>query len=354
MGPVSEVEKSGQDDVLESNEEAAASDVLGAGEDMGRQESAMIAAGPNNRNRWPNCLVPYQIDSKLPRQNRIHDAMKHWTQKTGIKFTVRTTQSDYLYFNDKGGCWSYIGRRGGKQDVSIAGGCSTGNTIHEIGHAIGLYHEQSRRDRNSHVKINYQNIQSGRQNNFNQYLSGAGMDVGPYDYCSIMHYPAKAFSKNGLPTIEPLRTVSGCTLGQRSGLSAKDVAAVKKIYKCISDRCTPLKKRALKYKRLYQLTRKRKYLCYYYYYVACYYRCKYRATKQRKYKCAYYQYLSKYYCCLNAVRPNRRYKYLCGRYNTFYRQCRRLKMVKLYPLPPLIKLVPTKIIPKLTRLGRDF
>lgn len=356
LGSVSEVEKSGQEANLESNEQAAASDVL-AGENIDRQEAAIITAGVNNRYRWPNCLVPYKIDPNLPNKNRITDAISHWTTKTGIRFVQRTTQADYLYFSDKGGCWSYIGRRGGKQDVSIAGGCSTGNTIHEIGHALGLYHEQSRRDRNTFVKINYQNIRPGREGNFNQYLSGAGMDIGTYDYCSIMHYPAFAFSKNNLPTIQALRPVSGCTMGQRSGLSPKDIAAMRQVYKCLVDPCVRLWKRALRYKAYYRRTRNRKYLCYYYYYLACYYRCKYKATRQKKYKCAYYLYLSRYYCCMYAVTRSRRHLTLCRRYRSIYRRCKTSRYVGLYRLPALIKIVQPRVIRTVNPINpivRDF
>lgn len=184
------------------------------------------------RFRWPRCLVPYTIDPNLPNKDRVTKAIAHWHQKTRIRFVQRTTKNasrypNYVNFRPANGCWSYVGMRGGKQDIGLARGCGTGSTIHEMGHAVGLWHEQSREDRNSHVRINYQNITPGREHNFNQHITD-GDDYGRYDYGSLMHYGAYAFSRNGQPTIVPLR--SGVTLGQRNGLSNGDVAAVRAMY----------------------------------------------------------------------------------------------------------------------------
>lgn len=117
--------------------------------------------------------------------------------------------------------------QGGKQDIGLATGCGFGATVHEIGHAWGLWHEQSREDRDSKVQILWQNIEAGKEHNFNQHITD-GDDVGSYDYGSIMHYGRCAFSKNGQPTIESIPP--GKTLGQRNGLSPLDIAAVQSIY----------------------------------------------------------------------------------------------------------------------------
>jgi hypothetical protein len=45
---------------------------------------------------------------------------------------------------------------------------------------------------------------AGRQNNFDKAKKGVAEGQGvDYDYRSVMHYTAGAFSKNGRPTIEP-------------------------------------------------------------------------------------------------------------------------------------------------------
>ena len=48
-----------------------------------------------------------------------------------------------------------------------------------------------------------------------------------YDYASIMHYGATAFSKNGRPTISPKS--SGARIGARV-MSRKDLDRIAKLY----------------------------------------------------------------------------------------------------------------------------
>ena len=198
--------------------------------------------------RWPNCTVPYVIAAGLPNPQRVTDAIAHWEANTSLRFKVRTTEADYVEFFAGSGCWSYVGRQGGKQQLSLGSGCSVGNAIHEIGHAVGLWHEQSREDRDAFVSVQWANISSGMEHNFNQHISD-GDDLGAYDYGSIMHYPRTAFSKNGQDTLVP--TDPNAQIGQRNGLSAGDVNAVRSMYptcgrivnvKKILDDRPPLKK----------------------------------------------------------------------------------------------------------------
>ena len=182
--------------------------------------------------RWPGALMPYEIDPSLPNKQRVTTAINEWKAKVGVNFVERTAANASQYpnyvrvFRDNG-CYSSVGMRGGRQDISLADGCGIGAAIHEFGHAWGVWHEQSREDRNSYVTINWANIENSKTHNFNQHISD-GDDLGSYDYGSIMHYGKYAFSKNGLPTIEPKQ--AGKQIGQRTGLSAGDVAAIQSIY----------------------------------------------------------------------------------------------------------------------------
>lgn len=202
-----------------------------AGDDAGGDVAHGVGI-TGSQYRWPGGLMPYEIDPALPNKNRVTDAIAHWTQNTSMRFVARTganagSYPNYVRFRPATGCWSQVGMRGGRQDIGLASGCGTGSTIHEIGHAFGLWHEQSREDRDRFVKINWQNIEAGKEHNFNQHIAD-GDDIGGYDYRSIMHYPTWAFSKNGQPTIETIPP--GTSIGQRSELSAGDIAAIHAMY----------------------------------------------------------------------------------------------------------------------------
>lgn len=185
---------------------------------------------------WPGGIIYYSIPAGLASAGIISSAIAHVNASTNICLVLRTTQSNYLVFQDTDyACWSYVGQIGGAQAINVHSACGFGAAVHEICHAAGMWHEQSRNDRDSYVTVNTANIQSGYGSNFDKYGSW-GTESGAYDYGSIMHYGALAFSSNGLPTISVKSppAAAGTSIGQRGGLSGGDVAALNTIYPTVA------------------------------------------------------------------------------------------------------------------------
>jgi astacin len=87
--------------------------------------------------------------------------MQEYSASTCIEWSPRTTaDKDYVYILPDRGCYSMVGRTGGRQVLSLGNGCiQKGIIIHEMMHAVGFFHEQSRTDRDNFVTIMWSNIQ---------------------------------------------------------------------------------------------------------------------------------------------------------------------------------------------------
>ena len=132
---------------------------------------------------------------------RIIEALRYWEAHTNVRFYNATEQptSDpdygfdypYVYFcnTDDGTNHSSIGRIGGKQDLCLTLDCMSGNVMHEIGHALGLLHEQTRYDRDNYIIVNIDNVEPERRNNFIKRTSDYYC-IGDLDFESIMMYPS--------------------------------------------------------------------------------------------------------------------------------------------------------------------
>jgi hypothetical protein len=195
-----------------------------------------IGLPPSSTFLWTNGVVPFVVDENLPDADRVTQAINHIGTNTGIRFVARTNQPNWIRFvrnPDAGWSSSAVGMRGGEQLIRLSDAASMGTTVHECLHALGMLHEQSRCDRDQFVTINYQNIQEGFESNFDRFCDGY-RDYFEYDYRSIMHYHATAFSRNGQPTIVPAQ--SGVTIGQRDGMSVLDRLTIAEMYSRFSGR----------------------------------------------------------------------------------------------------------------------
>ena len=138
-------------------------------------------------------------------------------------------------------CYSHVGRIGGRQEVSMSSEClSVGHAAHEIGHAIGLWHEHSRSDRGQFIDILFDNILDTKEQNFGINIK-ISTDI-KYDIGSLMHYGPYSFAKpqqgRDLPTVRVRENApwESCDdpaeMGQRKEISNKDSLRVQLLYNC--------------------------------------------------------------------------------------------------------------------------
>lgn len=191
--------------------------------------------------KWSNAKIPYTVSKQYNTfgRDRIAEALEEYRTKTCVEFRPKTdADTDYVHILPDDGCYSLVGKVGGKQPVSLGDGCmSKGIIIHELMHAVGFFHEQSRADRDDYVNILWENIEIGLQDQFDKYSLNMIDYLGAkYDYSSVMHYGPSAFSKNGKPTIEPKQR--GVSIGQRIDFSPTDLYKINRLYSC-PNRQTP-------------------------------------------------------------------------------------------------------------------
>uniref|UniRef100_A0A668W363 Metalloendopeptidase n=1 Tax=Oreochromis aureus TaxID=47969 RepID=A0A668W363_OREAU len=215
----------------ESSKNESAETLKEFNQDMPVQEGDILI--PENRNAvqtlWPDATIPYIItDELVSRGAEIKAAFKMISDVACIRFKKRDTESNYLNLVTGNGCASFVGCQGGAQQLFFASMCTVGNLCHELLHALGLYHEHTREDRDKYVTVNWQNIVAGKENNFK--VKHGNTQNLPYDLTSIMHYGRDFFSTNGNPTVLPKQ--SGVEIGQRTHLSQLDIERLNKLYRC--------------------------------------------------------------------------------------------------------------------------
>ncbi|XP_027983744.2 meprin A subunit alpha [Eptesicus fuscus] len=189
---------------------------------------------PNARWKFP---IPYILadNLELNAKGAILYAFEMFRLKSCVDFKPYEGESSYIIFQQFDGCWSEVGDQHVGQNLSIGQGCDYKAIIqHEILHALGFYHEQSRTDRDDYVKIWWDEIIPGYQHNFNTYDDSFITDLNtPYDYESLMHYAPFSFNKNeSVPTITAKIPEFNSIIGQRLDFSAIDLERLNRMYNC--------------------------------------------------------------------------------------------------------------------------
>ncbi|KAM3624928.1 uncharacterized protein V6R79_003881 [Siganus canaliculatus] len=178
--------------------------------------------------------IPYTISAEFQtwERQKIEYALQEFHGHTCLRFVPRYSEYDYISIENQAGCFSSLGRQGGMQVLSInRQGCMYHGIIqHEINHALGFQHEQTRSDRDNYVRINWENIDPNMAYNF--YKQDTNNLNTPYDYSSIMHYGKTAFSvQYGRDSITPIPDPN-VMIGQRQAMSFWDIVRINLLYSC--------------------------------------------------------------------------------------------------------------------------
>lgn len=209
---------------------------------------------------WSAGFVPYEFDANVtaPNQTAMRNAMNRWQNIANVRFQQcagNACSADYVHIQNSTGNNSAIGRQGGRQIINIFDWGNEFIMDHELAHAVGFVHEQTRPDRDAFVRINSANIckvgdpacmggfcfdNAGNRidcdGQFN--IDPSATRYGPYDFDSVMQYSRKAFSRNGNDTITVLAPYSDTwqtAIGQRDHLSSMDQVMMRALYRPSGD-----------------------------------------------------------------------------------------------------------------------
>ncbi|KAM3876217.1 LOW QUALITY PROTEIN: meprin A subunit beta-like [Diretmus argenteus] len=220
-------------DIFSINEEAGLDLLEG---DIEMDELNVRNSIIGDKYRWPR-TVPYYLEDSLEMNAKgvILKAFDQYRLKTCINFTRWTREENYISVYKGSGCKSPVGNlREGRQRLSIGEDCDHLGTVeHELLHALGFWHEQSRADRDDYVNIMWDRVEAGNEGNFNKYSDTVSSALNvPYDYGSVMHYSKTAFSNGSEPTIVTKIPQFMDVIGQRMELSDSDVLKLNRLYNC--------------------------------------------------------------------------------------------------------------------------
>lgn len=188
---------------------------------------------PKESQLWPNSEIPYYVHVSGTLKAEVEKAIEEFNSQTNIVFVPYNGQKDYIVFTEgKENCLSYLGKIGGQQPIYLSPKCGKNEITHEIMHALGFVHEQSRSDREKFVEVHFQNIKKEFHAQYDvipshlvDYYNGSDF---LFDYNSVMMYSDSAFALQ--PDLKTMSSRTSEVIEPSRGLSKSDISRVNRLY----------------------------------------------------------------------------------------------------------------------------
>jgi hypothetical protein len=163
-------------------------------------------------NRWPNGNVWYIFSGGTAAQRGdVLAAMRAWAAVTKLKFIDVSGYGSgigthvRITFNPNQGNAAAVGYQGVIGQYCNLGNRGVGVAVHELGHTIGMNHEQIRSDRDRYIRVNFNNITPNWKSQYIKLTNGSDALVNAartgFDYKSIMLYPSFTYSSGSNPIV---------------------------------------------------------------------------------------------------------------------------------------------------------
>ena len=206
--------------------------------------AASVGVHPSLQRTWLMVRYEYAPDLTPDRRQIAYKAILHWEKNTNVRFLNANNikekshprWGDYpcVIFTNSNKNNSYVGMSGGRQVINLRSYQHVSAAIHEIGHAIGLYHEHCANNRDRYININYSNIKPSARHNFDipNRTTGIHPMSDGIDFNSIMLYGSYTSDTNIVyDTNKPMMTKKdGSTWNRSEVLSKFDKMWANKFY----------------------------------------------------------------------------------------------------------------------------
>lgn len=155
--------------------------------------------------------------------------MAYISSMTCVTFQESSSATNRIKFLNTGGCASYIGMKGGEQEIWFGDGCEIfGTAVHEIMHTLGVFHTHSRYDRNDYLSVDLTGVPDNMVTNLAMESRSETYNAVPFEYGSTMQYRYNTWGEKTLAPKEPSYTY---TMGIRK-VSFYDMVNINSRYTC--------------------------------------------------------------------------------------------------------------------------